>query len=541
MYASYSQSLTAVPAMIDFGTVMETETDSVWLTVKKPNSTNPITITNMYILGDDYNNSVFSISSQLTFPIMLNPQDSVSFWVKFKPVHNIVNNGELLIINNGMRGPLRIDLRGQGHFSNPYYNSTENLSEEALKTALKTKLALGYTSLGYTPARDQMFMTLDNQKFNGQGATVNTIECVYTGVKVTGYTSRADAQNQGFNTEHTFPQSFFSSNEPMISDLFHIFPTENNVNNTRGNSPFGTVLGTGGQVGGGSQFSGGVFEPRDFHKGRCARAMMYFALRYQDYSCFFKPQEDTLVAWHKRFPPNNIELGRNAGIFAVQHNRNPFIDYPQFSQRIHKITSCTVSDYQHAEYYQPESLIDFGLVGALSAYPPPNYKFCIVNTGNLSYQISAISLFNGSYFNLNSTIDTVVKMHETHEFDINVPTIIYNTIFYDTLYYTLTPPPPFTPKNLAIPISFGVLAGIEEALQVPYQLYPNPANTQLNLKTVENAQLSIWNVIGQEQAISVETDGEQYTIDTKNLLEGIYFLHIKVGDKGTFAKVVVKH
>lgn len=533
--------------MIDFGTVMETETDSVQVTVKYSqlvstiSSSSPISITNILLWGDSYNNPVFSISPQLNFPILLNFQDSVSFWVKFKPVHNILNNGELLVINNGMRGHLRIDLRGQGHFSNTYYNSTENLSEEALKTALKTKLALGYTSLGYSPARDQMFMTLDNQKFNGQGATVNTLECVYTGVKVTGYTSRADAQNQGFNTEHTFPQSFFSSNEPMLSDLFHIFPTESNVNNVRGNSPFGTVLGTGGQVGGGSQFSGGVFEPRDVHKGRCARAMMYFSLRYQDYSCFFKPQEDTLVAWHKRFPPDNIELGRNAGIFAVQHNRNPFIDYPQFSQRINKITSCTVSDNQHADYFQPDNNIYFGVFTSSSTITG-TYYFSVVNTGNLPYQITNISLFNGSYFELiNGTdIDTVVNPRETHQFQVyggSVPFI--NSI--DTLYYTLTPPLPFNAVDVVVPIKLDMWESIENSLQVPYQLYPNPVNKQLNLKTVEKAQLSLWNLIGQEQAIEVDTDGEQYTIDTKNLVEGIYFLHIQVGDKGTYAKVVVKH
>ena len=59
--------------------------------------------------------------------------------------------------------------------------------------------------------------------------------------------------DDGFNTEHTFPQSFFSQNLPMRSDLFHIFPTLATANSERANFPFGVV----------SQASGSLAAPKE--------------------------------------------------------------------------------------------------------------------------------------------------------------------------------------------------------------------------------------------------------------------------------------
>lgn len=40
---------------------------------------------------------------------------------------------------------------------------------------------------------------------------------------------------------------------------------------------------------------------------------------------------DTLIAWHNADPPDATEMGRNDLIVtAYQHNRNPFIDHPEW-------------------------------------------------------------------------------------------------------------------------------------------------------------------------------------------------------------------
>jgi hypothetical protein len=163
----------------------------------------------------------------------------------------------------------------------------------------------------------------------------------------------------------------------MRSDFFHLFPTDENINNTRGNLPFDWVFNPTGQSNG-CKWNATHFEPRDAFKGTAARALMYFVLKYQDYNNFFAPQENTLRQWHFLFPPDNIEKKRCADIYTYQQNRNPFIDYPQFLKRITKLSTFSTQPISYQWLYL-DSLIDFG------SRPYNNnwyYDFVIINSGN---------------------------------------------------------------------------------------------------------------------------------------------------------------
>ena len=196
-----------------------------------------------------------------------------------------------------------------------------------------------------------MFMEFDNQRVNGQGATVNTLECVYTGRLAVGYTSRTDAQNPpyNFNTEHTWPQSNFGEAEPMKSDLYHLYPTDVTANSMRANYPFGKVVSNiTWQVGGsklGNNSSGQiVFEPRDVHKGDVSRSMFYFITRYPvNYGGFFtQVQENVFREWNKFDTVGVIESNRNNAIALLQLKRNPYIDHPEFIDRIYSFATSNV-------------------------------------------------------------------------------------------------------------------------------------------------------------------------------------------------------
>ncbi|MFM7033531.1 MAG: hypothetical protein ACKOX4_13575, partial [Bacteroidota bacterium] len=50
--------------------------------------------------------------------------------VSFNPIHNTFNNSELWISHSGRGGQIRVDLTGQGVYSNTYYSSTQNLEGE---------------------------------------------------------------------------------------------------------------------------------------------------------------------------------------------------------------------------------------------------------------------------------------------------------------------------------------------------------------------------------------------------------------------------
>ncbi|MDB9964227.1 endonuclease, partial [Vicingaceae bacterium] len=384
-----SQIISSDSSSINFGVVMVGSTDSSLVTLTN-NSVIPLNVTNIKFYSI-YGEVPFS-TSQSTFSIPGNGTQSV--WIYFSPVQNVLHNSIMVVQHNANSGHEAIPLMGQGRFPLAYYNLTENLTEEALKLALKTRITQGYIQLSYNAARDAMFMTIDNKRQNGQNATVNTLECVYTGFNKTSYTSRSNAQgtSPNFNTEHTFPQGFFNSNLPMRSDIHHLYPTTNNSNSQRGNKPFGVVTGgTPVTLGGGSFFNNTTFEPRNVQKGQTARAMMYFVIRYQDYSNHFSVQQNILKNWHNTYAVDSIEERRNNDIFIVQGNRNPFVDYPQLEKRITNFVANSVAPSQPG-LDVVQSSINFG---TFFAQTQDTFDYVLVNRGN--------TVINFSNFNLTNT------------------------------------------------------------------------------------------------------------------------------------------
>lgn len=209
-------------------------------------------------------------------------------------------------------------------------------------------LALGvcitpHTSLGYNDGRDAMFLMFSDP------ATNNTIECTYTGRKAMPVKDRSTANAASFNTEHSWPQSLGATGVAM-ADIHHLFPTDVNANGRRGNYPFGVVMtatwtgpdpdGSGASKLGKDAKGVTVFEPRNRVKGDIARALLYFYTRYaqtppSDFSTAnFKIEEPLLHTWHKDDPPDAAERAHNDEIFRRQKNSNPYIDHPEYVERI---------------------------------------------------------------------------------------------------------------------------------------------------------------------------------------------------------------
>ncbi len=49
------------------------------------------------------------------------------------------------------------------------------------------------------------------------------------------------AEGDCYNREHSFPQSWFNKQNPMKSDMFHVYPTDGYVNGKRSSYPYGEV------------------------------------------------------------------------------------------------------------------------------------------------------------------------------------------------------------------------------------------------------------------------------------------------------------
>jgi endonuclease I len=199
------------------------------------------------------------------------------------------------------------------------------LEGDDLRQALRD-LVIGHNSLSYDDVRELMFTSVDNE--NGR------VQCVYTGQWVT---TNGIPPSSVMNTEHTWCRSWGSDTLPAKSDLNHLYPTLASVNTRRSNEPFGEVVQPTWEGGGsalGQDATGStVFEPRDPHKGDCARALFYFSIRY-NMEITDAVMEDVLRVWNRSDFPDEKEIERNDAVLQIQHKRNPFIDCPEVVDRI---------------------------------------------------------------------------------------------------------------------------------------------------------------------------------------------------------------
>lgn len=246
-----------------------------------------------------------------------------------------------------------------------YYSTIGNARGASLKTALYNKISVGTTAVGYTPGVWNAFSTTDIQP-NGKiwdiYSTRFDINSPYEYVLSTDQCGTYSVEGDCYNREHSFPQSWFNSSAPMVSELNHVFASDGKVNGVRSNYPYGNVSSAtstslyGGKLGTGTNnfgYTGIVFEPIDEYKGDVARAYLFMATRYQNliggwsgngnagdvlagnsFPAYLSWHISLLLSWHNLDPVSDKEIKRNNAVAALQGNRNPFIDSPQYAQRI---------------------------------------------------------------------------------------------------------------------------------------------------------------------------------------------------------------
>lgn len=495
-----AQALVPLDTLVQFASTDELQASSESLRLYNPNSY-PIEI-NAVDRFDFYGNKVFSVSDSA---FLVLPGDTFSLSLSFAPEHNLMHKQALIFKSNSGFGHTAVSVQGQGIYSNSYYNVTRNKEQEPLKNALASRIALGYSSLGYTPARDNMYSSIDNS--GGQ------VECVYTG-RTASFNTRAGANNNSFNCEHTFPQGFFNSNEPMRSDIHHLFPTDVSANSTRGNKPFGIVANPTWQNGG-SKSNSSTFEPRDVHKGAVARAMMYFVIRYQDYSGHFSGQEAILRQWHDQFPPTADEKSRNSAIYSLQNNRNPFVDYPQFIERISDIDGTAQANDTAGLYFSDDTIF---LAQGNSGLR--RYSFLIYGEGSLGGSLSNFSLNDPNLNFVNGSPGTVnVQEGEYYRLEIEFETgNAYNT----SLTFNAMG------QAVSIPIISGPQLSLEDSFSasVPH-FFPNPAWDGISIENAEEV----------ERLLIIDQLGRSYDMEPRgwiklgHLPRGLYLIqfHLKNG------------
>ena len=238
-----------------------------------------------------------------------------------------------------------------------YYASAENKSGQALRAAMHD-IIKNHTSVTYSQLW-QSFYTTDVRPDNGKVWDMysdrpgSTPAYYYTfGSDQCGsYSGEGDC----YNREHSVPKSWFGGSvAPMYTDLFHLYPTDGYVNAKRGNLPLGKVTHAtwtstnGSKVGASSisGYSGQVFEPIDSFKGDFARTYFYMATCYMDKNLGVETQsnfsggdlkpwaKELLLQWAAQDPVSQKEIDRNNAVYAVQQNRNPYIDFPELAEKV---------------------------------------------------------------------------------------------------------------------------------------------------------------------------------------------------------------
>ncbi|KAK7388182.1 hypothetical protein VNO78_22991 [Psophocarpus tetragonolobus] len=239
------------------------------------------------------------------------------------------------------------------NYYSPFKHST--FRAEALKRQLNSIIA-PHHSLSYIEVWDAL-MLLDAADIHNPEASSGIVE-IYS-LRVVP--KRLSGKPQGWNREHLWPRSYGLTNGPSLTDLHNIRPADVNVNSSRGNKYYGECI-TGltkcsrpanKEAALDTETDKERWAPPMKVRGDIARALMYMAVCYG----FQQPGGSpglrlsdvpnvenremgllsTLLKWNEVDPPSREEKLRNERICKFyQHNRNPFVDHPEYADLIWK-------------------------------------------------------------------------------------------------------------------------------------------------------------------------------------------------------------
>ncbi len=233
-------------------------------------------------------------------------------------------------------------------YTGTYYDSLDtSLRGEAFRDALDKLITDTHKKYTSYDGLKSIYATTDKNP-NGSG-----IKLFYTGTVVSSYSS------YGANREHVWPKdggAAFSASSECGSDAHHLRPCDQQLNSTRGSLSFGEVAQTESNIvkqGGATKYenlcykAGSFFYPGVGYRGATARILMYVQTRWGEHSKTHLQFVDgsgktntigdfkTLYKWHLEEPPTEEEKLRNEAVYAIQGNRNPFIDHPEYAYYIY--------------------------------------------------------------------------------------------------------------------------------------------------------------------------------------------------------------
>ena len=213
---------------------------------------------------------------------------------------------------------------------NGYYDAAEGVADNKLLETLNSIINTNNVDVSYAWSR---YEAADEDPNN-----TNNVLLIYSRISMLKSQQDSGTNAYVWNREHTFPQSKMSNSQSK-NDNHIIYASEKKVNGTRSSKKMGVV--DGGSIvydfnnkATTCRTTDSLFDPHNLSRGIVARTTMYAAAMYD-----FDPEDnfesiETMLRWHFEYWPDENDMRRNNVVYSNQHNRNPFVDHPEYACKI---------------------------------------------------------------------------------------------------------------------------------------------------------------------------------------------------------------
>ena len=228
-----------------------------------------------------------------------------------------------------------------------------------------------------------------------------------------------------------------------------------------------------------------------------------------------------MIKWHNLDPVSAKELARNNAAYSFQSNRNPYIDHPEYVDLVWNATCPGLSAL-------PVDIIYF--TGKLNG-----------NNLNLNWEVGAEfnllnyeveSSFNGTNFNKIATVEA--KNMHTYSYTQSAEEIRGRRVYYRIKKVD---------KNGKY--TYSEVFTIHIPLNTKFTVYPNPAKgfISINLSNITaiSSQLTITDLAGKiVLSKTITTQNGNVLVSTNNLVNGVYFVQLKINNEVLVSKLVIE-
>ncbi|MBK6265684.1 endonuclease [Marivirga sp. S37H4] len=448
---------------------------------------------------------------------------------------------------------------GMAQVPSGYYNGTQGKLKDELKMTLHN-IIKDHTEFPYTSSNTDVWDIL--KVADADSIYQDSVVGIYSGFRMLA--SEEYNNNTGWSREHVWAQSRgeLGTNKGPGTDTHNLHAEDISTNSARSNRNFdygdteyidqsGKYSGPTGSFTSSSAY---VWEPRDEVKGDVARSIFYMATRYEgengepDLELVEELQDQSstspvharlsvLLEWHQLDPVDNWERRRNDVIYSYQENRNPFIDHPEFVDRIWGEAPVNPCDTVILHYqFNPDSLLfnideslttivaDYsfqvsGLTNQLFIIPPANFTISLEES--FETYIESNDTLKLTSVNGDVQKELFVRYEGEHKDTVVVDSIQHITtcdsIFYQPLkvQFQKTEEPPVT--------------GSADVISDKIFVYPNPIRNSATFQVEGFDFTTLYNANGS--VIFKTSKSRKVEKALEKIQPGVYYLHISMKGK----------